>query len=259
MISPHRPKRGRWLLSVILVLLVCGAVLLLSLNRALIEGPVAALLMPFERGGSFVRSGLWNVFGPFRLKSLLQKENEMLRRSLAAQSLELLSHRNTVRENDELKAMLGRSVGKQTVVAAVLAKPPVSPYDTLLIDAGEKQGVSLGNDVRVSTFRIGRVEAVFPHEAKVVLLSAPGETTTVFLGEARVQATAVGRGGGNFETEVPRDVALAVGDPVLLPGIEHAMLGAIDEIQVRPTDSLQKVLFRLPVNFFQLDLVEVVL
>ena len=62
--------------------------------------------------------------------------------SQSAASLSLLEE-----ENAELKALLGRPIIKNTILATVLKKPPFASYDTLVIDIGLDEGVEVGAKV----------------------------------------------------------------------------------------------------------------
>ena len=58
-----------------------------------------------------------------------------------------------LQENNDLKNMLGRplsgtgSASQNTIVSAVLSKSPFSAYDSLIVDAGSNQGVTVGDKV----------------------------------------------------------------------------------------------------------------
>ncbi len=240
-------------------LLVCGAVFLFFFYRDAVEKIVTAPLAPLERIGKFSTDTFLNFIETVKSKRSLIAENNALREQYSAQSIALLDRNALAEENSELKHMLGRTLRRDTVLAAVLQKPPVSPYDTLLIDIGKDENISEGDEVIAgNSFSIGVIDAVFPHEAKVLLLSAPGKTTNVLVGGKHLLTAAVGKGGGNFEVRLPRDARVVVGDAVLLPGLSNSPLGAVAEIRVRPTDTFQTILFRLPVNLFELRHVSVV-
>jgi hypothetical protein len=67
----------------------------------------------------------------------------------------------------------------------------------------------------------------------------------------------VGRGGGNFEMILPRDLVVANEATVVLPGITPYVVAVVETILTDPRDSYQKALLASPINIFELNLVEV--
>lgn len=258
MISLHKRKERHPLALWIVLALVILCLLVFLFNRALLARPIAFVFTPLQREGAAVFPSISRFVEGFREKqSLLDDIAQLTKERDDARTL-LYDRQALADENTELKKMLGRSTSHTSIVASVLERPPVSPYDTLLIDAGESEGVALGDSVVSGPFRIGTVESVFGHSAKVKLLSSPGETTNVLIGSTKIVAEAIGKGGGNFEADIPRDISVSVGDVVSLPGLFGSHTGVVDAVTVRPTDTLQSISFRLPLNLFELSLVEVV-
>ncbi|MGH7249772.1 MAG: hypothetical protein ACREGC_02255, partial [Minisyncoccia bacterium] len=68
----------------------------------------------------------------------------------------------------------------------------------------------------------------------------------------------IGRGGGNFEMTLPKDVTLQKGDPVVLPGINPYVLAVTQSIISDPRDPFTKALLTSPVNIQELKFVQVV-
>lgn len=161
-------------------------------------------------------------------------------------------------ENEDLKNMLNRTDTSKHVLSAVLRAPGRSLYDTLILDTGEKQGVSVGDKVMSGDFVIGSVRAVYADYSKATLLSSPGETLAVTIGESRVETKALGRGGGNFIARLPKEMAIKKGDSVRLPGLSVRLLGTVEDIETTVTGSFQSILFRLPQNPNELRFVEIV-
>jgi cell shape-determining protein MreC len=162
------------------------------------------------------------------------------------------------KENNELKALLNRTASKNAILASVLAKPSVSPYDTLVIDVGTQHGVGEGDLVTVhGDFIVGTIAEVFKKSALVTLFSSGGRETDVTLGENHLLVKALGRGGGNFETRLPRGVTIAEGDIVILPNISTQIFGIVERIEATPADQFQTILFKNPINMAEVKWVEV--
>lgn len=166
---------------------------------------------------------------------------------------------NTLKtENSELKALLNRDIPDTAILASVLVKPSVSLYDTLIVDVGEDQGISEGDLVLVhGDFVIGNIAEVYRKTALVTLFSSEGREMDVTLGSEHLLVKALGRGGGNFETRLPRGVEVIIGDIVVLPNISTQIFGVVERIIVTPADQFQTILFKNPVNMAEVTWVEI--
>jgi len=209
--------------------------------------------------GNNVGNSLKNVDAFFYSKKALLAENENLKAQIAESAADRANYASVVDENNKMQEILGRMAGKTNMIlAGILTKPNRSPYDTLLIDAGMKEGVVV--DQRVFAFgnvSIGKVAEVYPDSSKVILFSNPGEITEVVIPPKDVFMQAVGRGGGNFEIVLPKDFVIANGAEVDLPGVTPYILGTVQTIISDPRDAFEKALLASPVNIEELKLVEV--
>ncbi len=195
----------------------------------------------------------------FRSKDSFVEENETLRRDLEATSLRLANYNSILDENIKLREILGRKKeDSNMILGAILSKPNRSPYDTLLIDIGEKHGVKVGDLVLASgSIPIGRIAEVFSKSAKVVLFSTWGESNQVVISGKDIFIDAVGRGGGNFEMVLSRELVLDKGTEVLLPGSDSRVLGVVETTISDPRDAFNKVLVLSLVNIQELKFVQV--
>ncbi|MDZ4206040.1 MAG: rod shape-determining protein MreC [Patescibacteria group bacterium] len=155
-----------------------------------------------------------------------------------------------------LLELVGRRQEPDMVVASVLTRPPQTPYDVIIIDAGSNESITIGSEVSLPEGPIlGVVSEVFSKSAKVKLFSASGEKTNAVLERNNVPVTLIGTGGGNFKLALPRDVAIEKGDRILSPDITSRLLATVGEVSVRPTDSFKEVLAKSPTNIFSLRFV----
>ena len=200
-----------------------------------------------------------NAGAYFISKNFLYLENENLKSQLAEDRALMSNYNSIIAENTNLKEILGRKNEKtKTILSAILGKPNQSPYDTLIIDVGKKEGVEAGDTVFVlGNVPIGRVNAAYDSSSKVTLFSNSGEKTQVVVGGMNIFMEVVGRGGGNFEMILPRDFTLSRGDQVVLPGIVPLVLGIVETIISDPSDSFQKALLVSPVNIQELKFVQI--
>jgi cell shape-determining protein MreC len=160
-------------------------------------------------------------------------------------------------ENLALKARLGRDASVERILAGVIMRPPGTPYDTLLIDAGSAEGIAVGQRVSAGgTTRIGVISEVYEHTARVELFSAPGFSYEGLI-RGEVPISVEGQGGGSLRGEVPEGAVLSVGDPVVLSGIAGGYSSRVSYIEHTEGRSLKEVFMQLPVNLFELSYVEV--
>ena len=218
-----------------------------------------AVFRPVWAGGN----KLWGQFSAlqiyFNSKGNLLEENEALKRKLDIQNALLAGYDVFLDENNNLKNILGRKQdGMNLVLAGILSKPNQSPYDILVIDAGEKEGLGKGNLVFAEgNIPIGRITEVFPGTSKVTLFSTSKEKTEVVISGRDVFMQVTGRGGGNFEMILPRDFKIEIGTEVVLPGISSYVVARVETIISDPRDAFAKALLVSPVNIFELKFVQV--
>ena len=144
------------------------------------------------------------------------------------------------------------------ILASILSRPNQSPYDTLVIDIGARDGISVGQKVfALGNVPVGYIGMTYPNSSKVTLFSNPGEKTEVVVAGKNVFMEVVGRGNGNFEMILPRDFVLEKGTEVSLSGITSHVLGVVQTIVSDPRDSFQKALLISPVNIQELKFVEI--
>jgi hypothetical protein len=188
-------------------------------------------------------------------------------------------------ENVELKALLGRtSTAGTLILAAVLKAPPLSAYDSLVIDLGSDENVKTGDKVfalaspivTVSTTStaftttsttsspisststtevltpIGTVAETSAASSKVSLFSSPGMKYSVEIGPDHIPATAIAQGGGMFEVQLAQGAHVNVGDTITIPDIETLTFGMVGAIVNDPTQPYMNVFFQEPVNIYQL-------
>jgi cell shape-determining protein MreC len=208
----------------------------------------------------------------------LLAENESLKTQLAALNVQQQSVQAVANDNSELLALLGRtdaspaniqsatstSTASSTpisylrsipgrILAAVLVRPPIISYDELLIDIGADHGIAPGSKVYApGNILIGSTTDILGQTSKVKLFSSPGETYSVIIGSSHIPATAVGRGGGQYQAEVPQASKINQGDTVSDSSISDAPFGIVTAVLANPADPFETVLFAQSVNIYQL-------
>ena len=216
------------------------------------------IAQPLWNARDYVGQTFTNLWSIFAEKKSLAAENTSLRTQLDAANQSLLDLNAYKTENDQLKTLLGRNPTQKKIFAIILAKPNQSLYDTLVLDVGKNQGVKVGDSVVSGDFIIGTVREAYDNYSKAVLASAPGETFTVRIGASGIDTQALGRGGGNFIAQLPKEIPITKGDLIKSPAWGLEFFGAVEDIEQNAADPFQFILFKLPVNINTLESVEVV-
>ncbi len=162
------------------------------------------------------------------------------------------------KENYSLKEIMGRSISKKVLIAYILKKPPFTAYDSFIIDVGSKNNISKGDKVYVSgNILIGEIYSVMSDISKVKLYSSYGEKYEILIGDKNIQATAIGRGGGSFETVIPRDIKVNEGDNINIPDISNTVFGTVGKITTDPARAFSTIIFSQPINIYEQKWVQI--
>ncbi len=214
----------------------------------------------FSIGVGGVSSGISHIPNPFaslsilfHSKKTLENENTRLIEENAIMHMQLDAYRLLLDENTRIKASLGQIDISKNILATVLSKPSQTPYDTIMINAGSKQGITADSLVFVQgSIPVGTISRVFETTSIVTLFSTPAQKTIVRLEEGSGDFELIGRGGGNFELELPRDALITQGAHVYLPGMTGFYVATVGPVVSDPRDPYKKVLLTSPININQL-------
>ena len=100
-------------------------------------------------------------------------ENERLKQRLDQTELELRNARESSAENERLKGLLNlkEKTGYDQVPARVIARDPSVWFNTITINRGSASGITLNMPVTTGSGIVGRVVAVSPWTAQVMLIT----------------------------------------------------------------------------------------
>lgn len=229
-----------------IALIAAGVVILiLGLLRLFFPGALIALTAPLHGAGEYLTLHLFpgNAVTLARENAALKEENA----ALLAKNADLAAARADIGEEAE-----------SGIYAGVLARPPGSPYDSLIIGKGNDAGVFVGMRVLAGGVPVGTIVSASGGSARVALYSAPGTDTDGWAGAARVPVTLHGEGGGGFSADVPKDAKIAEGDLVYLPGPGALAAGTIVAIESQPSSARATLRIRPAANPFTMTTVRVV-
>ncbi len=206
---------------------------------------------PVWATGTFVWSPFANIKNYFTFKNNLIERNLSLEEQNATLLLKEADYELIVKENESLKSELGRQPSTRKTVAAVLSKPPRSPYDTLVIDVGSADNIVPGSKVYIGgNIIVGLVTNITPHTSLVSLFSSGGQKQDTVISRTGATFTLTGNGGQNFEVEVPKEADILWGDEFLYPGINHSIVGSVYYIDTESKGSFKTIYIRVPLNVF---------
>ncbi len=193
-----------------------------------------------------------DISGVFRTAGALTRErDELLRDNLAL-----------TEENRTLRARLtdvqGFLLESGRIRAGVFARPPVAPYDTVLVGAGRTAGVVAGAYVYgPGGVPLGTVDTVAEGTSRIALFSTGGRSTLGWVGDTRIPLTLTGRGGGAFLATLPRESGVVVHDVVYVPGPGALPIGTVVRIDSDPSAPRDTVFIAPYANLFSLTWVDI--
>ena len=137
------------------------------------KGLVQAVFSPVQNATSWVSStggGFFNEILNFRATA---RENETLKTRLAQTELELRNIQEAKTENYRLQGLLALKAepGPEKVFARVIARDASVWFNTIMINRGSSTGIALNMPVITPGGIVGRVVAVSPVTAQVMLIT----------------------------------------------------------------------------------------
>lgn len=226
-------------LGVAVVILLMGFLL-----RVVFPGALVALSAPLFSFGTYL-SGIIQLPGNSAALTARVADLEQQNKTLAE-------------ENATLAKRLGDQGETTGIIAGVIARPPQSPYDALIIGAGTNDGVGAGMRVEVSGVPVGSVESATAQSARVALSSSPGRDTEGWIGKSNVPVTLHGEGAGAFSADIPKDAPVVEGDMVYVPGPGALPVGTVTKIITEASSPRAVLHIRPSINPFTTTWVSIV-
>ncbi|MBI5419265.1 MAG: rod shape-determining protein MreC [Deltaproteobacteria bacterium] len=232
-----------------------------------VRASTSVVFRPVYLAVDFLRQGVSSVWSHYIALVGVTRENERLRREVAALREKLQENRDALLEGRRLKDLLhfSETVERKTIGARVVGHD-VSPwFQSVFIGAGVETGVEPGMAVVSPAGGIGRVHKTYNGLSEVLLISDGRFAADVIVERSRVRAIAEGMGGNFCRLKyVSPTQDIVVGDRILFSGFDGSMpkgilLGTVVSVD-RPREGLfQKVRVQCAVNFQSVEEVLVVL
>lgn len=148
---------------------------------AILEQPVLAVSGFFERVVTWPFRAATSVFSGYVNLVRTERENRRLREEAVRLRLENQITNELISENERLRAALGfqKLAPPRSVTAAIIAKDSSPSSRTVTLNRGSADGIERDLPVVTPDGVVGKIQAVLPNTAKVVLLTDPGSTVAV--------------------------------------------------------------------------------
>lgn len=201
---------------------------------------------------NYTTNSLSLLFGSFRSKLDLVEENKALKGEVESLHLKQLDYDILLKENQDLKNILGRPYVKDKIITRIVSKPPRSPYDTFVLDAGAEDGIFEGSLVYISgNIIVGKISSVTKNTSIVTLFSTNNVKQEAILERTGAMYELSGKGGANFSIELPKDTDILWGDVFLYPTINSSIIGNVYYIDTNSQSAFKTVFIRVPGNVFE--------
>lgn len=203
----------------------------------------------------YVRDGVSSTFsntiGYFTFKSNLISSNVKLQDELQSLRLKQIDYDLLLKENQDLKSAMGRVENSSRIISRIISKPPESPYDTLIIDAGVGAGIKKGSKVFLSNnVLIGIIVDVTAKTSLVELFSKGDAKHNLVLERTGATYEVTGSGGENMLVLVPKEADVLWGDSFVYPGLNSAIVGNVNYIDTNSQSSFKGIYLKIPGNVF---------
>lgn len=228
------------------------AAVLLLLVRLIAPNFFLHIFTPVFRSADFVHAESRRFFSSFGDTARLSLQNEQL----LSENIALRSENQALLQRESALGAL--TEGGTAILAGIIARPPESPYDTLVLSGGSRAGIRIGMEVfGGGGVPIGVISAVTADFSRAMLFSSPGMSVHGWVGAAQTPITIMGSGGGSMRAEVARAAPVSVGDTVFAPGPGHLPIGSVARTQSSPSSPSMTVWISPAFNLFSASWVSV--
>jgi len=157
----------------------------------------------------------------FASRAALREENDRLRNDLLLANARLTRLRNAAIDNAQLRDLLGvvERSGLDVQLAPILDIDLEPSRQRLVLAAGSRQGVHVGQAVIDAGGLLGQVVEVTPMQSTVLLLTDPDHAVPVMIARNGVRLIAYGRGDRLELHDVPLNRDVQVGDALVTSGL----------------------------------------
>jgi rod shape-determining protein MreC len=190
----------------------------------LIQVWAVAAVEPFERAFHALSGTAAGTWQDYRGLFSAREENRELQVQLTLARAQIQQLTEQAAETRRLRELLDfkAQLPFQTVAAEIIATSPGDASRAIFVDKGENAGLTADAAVLTPAGIVGKVIAVFPRTAQVLLITDPSSGVAAALAQSRVQGIVKGAGRQGAELQyVMKDIAVSPGETVLTSGLDQ--------------------------------------
>jgi len=220
---------------------------------------------PFERSLHKLLSATTRAWRSYHELRRAQQENQVLRTELVSARARIQEMTEAAAETQRLRTLLEfkNHLAIPSLAAEVIASSPGENSNAIYIDKGKDSGLATDLAVITPDGIVGKIIAVFPHTAQVLLVTDPLSGVGCMLQKSRIQGVLKGAGRNLGELlYVMNDQQVSAGEVVLTSGLDQIypkglVVGTVAEANAGNT--YQKIMVRPGTKLDQLESVVVLL
>lgn len=264
--SPGRPGR---LLSLLLLLTLCGLLMTLSIAGALAPvedvaaAPLTGLAGLFNRVSLTVNSALASLDDWGNAQDRIAE----LEDQLARRQVELIRLREAASDYERLVSLLGyiSALEEQDFITAdVIAVEQTGIARNIIINRGTRDGIAIGMPVTTELGLVGRIVDVGANASQVQLIADENSSVSSRLQTTRAHGSIIGQASGALRlTMVDLDEEIRQGDLVITSGLggnfpADIVVGQVTSVRQFEFELFQEAEVRSLIDFASLEFVLVV-
>lgn len=260
-------NRSVALALLLLVGLLAGMLLYPTGYLQPVEDVVFTVLAPLQYSFHWASAGI--ASGVQTLKDLgsLRAQVRELQETVDRLMIENVRLREADIERANLREQLHFKLANPTyelLAAEVIGHDPSNLLHYIIIDRGTEDGVATGMPVVTTRGLVGRVTSVYPHSARVMLLTDPASSVNALIQSSRATGVVQGQGLRSLIMRyVEQNEQVQVGDIVLTSGLggnlpKRLVIGQVTAVKRNEVEMFQEVQVQSAVDFDRLEMVLVI-
>src|SRR3972149_5958777 len=258
----------------LIILLLISVFVIFFLFPELQKRPVYYMMRPFvylisslQKGLMFAVSGVGGVWSGYIDLTEVREKNQKLREELHRLQNENIQLLEAKAAYDRLEPLLAFKTQSPypVITARVIGRDPTNWYRTLMIDKGEREGVTVDMGISVPSGAVGRVIKTTPERSQVLLLTDRNSAIAALIQRTRDEGIVEGTEKGLARIKyLPPLSELQVGDPVLTSGLAGSfpkgmLIGRIHRVEKQEMALFQQAEVIPSVDFSKLEEVLVIM
>jgi rod shape-determining protein MreC len=228
------------------------------------EDAVFTLLAPLQYSFHWVATRITRGIQTIRELGALQSRVDELQRTVDRLMIENLRLREAEIELTVLREQLQFKLANPTyqlLAAEVIGRDPSNLLHYIMIDRGTEDGLAVGMPVVTARGLVGSLTAVYPHSARVMLLTDPSSSVNALIQSSRATGIVQGQGRASLALRyVEQREQVQVDDIVLTSGLagnfpKRLVIGQVRAVKRNDVDMFQEILVQSAVDFDRLETV----